>query len=284
MLTRELGRASFIWGSSTHNTRIERLWVEVGSQFARRWRAFFYRLEALHGLDRSNPHHLWLLHLLFLDMINNDCDDFRAEWNCHPISGEGHSQSPNDMAFIGQVQHGVYADDYEDVHPTILERYYGVHGRTASRASGQTGAGQLDDEDVPLPPPAHGDDDDSEDSQIENNGHLAQQIEDAHANNFHHDPVPVPKHANPFPDDTTMQIFHEALSAANDVDLVPEGYGLLPDEWVDGVYPTFEILKSGRRGTKQLRVALPDSIWRPRAEMWGRGLAILDHLGYMNEQ
>ncbi|KAJ7043418.1 hypothetical protein C8F04DRAFT_894034, partial [Mycena alexandri] len=66
---------------STNNTRIERLWVEVGSQFARRWRVFFYRL------DRTNPHHLWLLHLLFLDLINLDCKNFRAEWNCHPISG-----------------------------------------------------------------------------------------------------------------------------------------------------------------------------------------------------
>ncbi|KAJ6470499.1 hypothetical protein C8R45DRAFT_937408 [Mycena sanguinolenta] len=30
-------RASFMWGSSTRNTHIERLWVEVGTQFARRW-------------------------------------------------------------------------------------------------------------------------------------------------------------------------------------------------------------------------------------------------------
>ena len=37
--------ASFMWGSSTHNTQIERLWVEVGTQFARSWRAFFFRLE-----------------------------------------------------------------------------------------------------------------------------------------------------------------------------------------------------------------------------------------------
>ncbi|KAJ7214025.1 hypothetical protein GGX14DRAFT_360623 [Mycena pura] len=94
-----LGRASFMWGSLTHNTRIERLWVEVGSQFARSWRAFFYRLEALHGLDRGNPHHLWLLHKLFLDLINDDCDEFRAEWNCHPILGEGHDRSPNVRLF-----------------------------------------------------------------------------------------------------------------------------------------------------------------------------------------
>jgi hypothetical protein len=42
ILLRGPNRASFMWGSSTFNTRIERLWVEVGSQFARRWRAFFF--------------------------------------------------------------------------------------------------------------------------------------------------------------------------------------------------------------------------------------------------
>lgn len=87
-------RASFMWGTSTHNTRIERMWGEVGSVFARAWRAFFFRLERLHQLDRKNPHHLWLLHLLFLDAINQDCTDWQQFWNCHPISGFGHDRSP----------------------------------------------------------------------------------------------------------------------------------------------------------------------------------------------
>ncbi|KAJ6605448.1 hypothetical protein DFH09DRAFT_897524 [Mycena vulgaris] len=112
---------------------------------------------------------------------------------------------------------------------------------------------------------------------------LEQRIEHAHAENFHHDPVSVPKHANPFSDDETMELFHDTLSAADENGIVPPGYGLLPEEWEDGVYPTYEILKSGRRGGKRLRVALPDSIWRPRAEMWGRGLAISNQLSYINE-
>lgn len=107
------GRASFMWGSyiffsfcttseaslsiirSTRNTRIERLWVEVGTQFARRWRAFFTRLGRLHGLDRKNPAHLWLLHHLFLSELNEDCDEFQDEWNLHPLRGRMTSdQSP----------------------------------------------------------------------------------------------------------------------------------------------------------------------------------------------
>lgn len=40
---RGCGWASFIWGSSTHKTRIEHLWVEVGSQFACAWRALGFQ-------------------------------------------------------------------------------------------------------------------------------------------------------------------------------------------------------------------------------------------------
>ena len=89
-----LRQSSFLL-SSTRNTRVERLWVEVGSQFARRWRGFFLRLERLHRLNRDNPHHLWLLHYLFLDEINNDCEEFRNQWKHHPIAGKaGNDKSP----------------------------------------------------------------------------------------------------------------------------------------------------------------------------------------------
>jgi len=101
ILLRGLHRASFMWGSSTHNTRIERLWAEVGSQFARLWRAFFLRLERLHFLDRSNPNHLFILHLLFLDNINNDCNDFKKNWNAHSISS-ANNKSPN-VSFISTI-------------------------------------------------------------------------------------------------------------------------------------------------------------------------------------
>jgi hypothetical protein len=95
IIQRGRNRAGFLWGSSTHNTRIERLWVEVGSQFARAWRALFFRLEDLHGLDRKDSCHLWLLHFLFLDSTDRDCKEFIENWNAHPISGAGQDQSPN---------------------------------------------------------------------------------------------------------------------------------------------------------------------------------------------
>jgi hypothetical protein len=95
ILLRGLNHASFMWGPLVFNTPIERLWVEVGKRFVRQWRAFFTRLERCHLLERTNPHHRWLLHYLFLDMINEDCKKFCEEWNAHPISGVGGGRSPN---------------------------------------------------------------------------------------------------------------------------------------------------------------------------------------------
>ena len=79
---------------STSNTRIERLWVEVGRHFARLWRGFFTRLERNHKLNRKDPEHIWTLQFLFMGEIQRDCDEFRKDWNSHPLSGRGHNRSP----------------------------------------------------------------------------------------------------------------------------------------------------------------------------------------------
>ncbi|KAF8131305.1 hypothetical protein K438DRAFT_839544 [Mycena galopus ATCC 62051] len=66
-----------------------------------------------------------------------------------------------------------------------------------------------------------------------------------------------------------MQLFYDSLEVAIQQEIVPSGYGLLEDEWDEDGYPSFEILKSGCRGGKQLQIAPPDGIWRPRAETLG---------------
>ncbi len=108
ILLRGLNRASFMWGPSVFNTRIERLWVEVGQRFVRQWHAFFLCLERCHLLERNNSSHCWLLHHLFLELINEDCQKFCNEWNSHPISSaEGHSPNVCHL-IIGQFQFTVF--------------------------------------------------------------------------------------------------------------------------------------------------------------------------------
>lgn len=76
------------------------MWVEVGTHFVRRWRAFFTRLERMHHLDAENAVHRWLLHTLFLGAINDDCCDFSDTWNAHPMDGAGTQNRSPDVSFL----------------------------------------------------------------------------------------------------------------------------------------------------------------------------------------
>ncbi|KAI0653875.1 hypothetical protein C8Q70DRAFT_918343 [Cubamyces menziesii] len=104
---RGVGRGSYIWGRSVHNIRIERLWADVTTGFGQKWKAFFRQLEASYGLDINSDAHLWLLHHLFLDVINRDAGQWAATWNSHIIArrGERH-MTPHQMYVHGLAQRG----------------------------------------------------------------------------------------------------------------------------------------------------------------------------------
>ncbi|KAJ7223353.1 hypothetical protein GGX14DRAFT_352040, partial [Mycena pura] len=250
---------------STRNTRIERLWVEVGTQFARRWRAFFTRLGRLHGLDRKAPAQLWLLHQLFLPALNEDCNEFQEEWNLHPISGRmSNNQSPADMRFLGQTTEGIYHHDPLDgIHPDSINRYYDVAGARRHRNRHQTGAGIASDEEEDSEP-----DTDTEPTPEEA---LENQIESDLAENIRHTPVKVARHQSPFEDAEEEQDFLELLKEVLETDSLPEDYGILEDEWEEENYPEIETIRPGRRA-KELVIVLPRREWFPRAVQWTQAL------------
>ncbi|KAJ7245205.1 hypothetical protein C8J57DRAFT_1438317 [Mycena rebaudengoi] len=180
---------------STRNTRIERLWVEVGTQFARRWRGFFTRLERMHGLDHDNPHHLWLLHYLFLDAINLDCQNSRLNgtvirWEEPGIKG-WHRRT---YSFISETEHGV-EEDQPGVHPSVLEEFYGVE----------------------------------EDHDDEWEG-VDDLIADEQANDIRHEAVEVPSNGSPFSPEL-QAVFFDALQEVQAQEIIPEDFGLLLDSY-----------------------------------------------------
>jgi hypothetical protein len=82
------------------------------------------------------------------------------------------------MRFMSELERGKYANEFEDVHPDILNRYFGVHGTPAYRQ--HSGAGESDSDDT---------DSDSLDEQI-----LADQ-----ESHIHHELIDIPKHVTSFP-------------------------------------------------------------------------------------
>jgi len=168
------------------------------------------------------------------------------------------------MRLLGQISQGVYVDEYDDVNPHILEQFYGVVGKPTVREAGQTGAG-------------HGSDDDEDFTQVDADEDWVDEDE-AHAEtqpNIRHEPVPVPSNNNPFTS-AQFQHFNAAFHRCMVENLLPSGYGICPEEWVNGTYPTMENIPTGRRGSKELSIRLTDEIWRPRAEKWVRGLYLLN--------
>lgn len=64
-------------------------------------------LEAHHGLDPSQPAHIWLLHHLFLKSVNQDAQEWANAWDSHKLQMKGQCEhSPHDMFFFGTLQEG----------------------------------------------------------------------------------------------------------------------------------------------------------------------------------
>ncbi|KAG1852846.1 hypothetical protein DFJ58DRAFT_660990 [Suillus subalutaceus] len=114
-------RGSYIWGRSVHNIRIERLWVDWTSGVGSKWKTFFQNLEVHDGLDPELPSHIWLLHHLFLNIINTEGLQWANSWNAHTMTLPGQrNDSPHALRFFSIISGGGRGID---AHGNVLPHF-----------------------------------------------------------------------------------------------------------------------------------------------------------------
>lgn len=156
---------------------------------------------------------------------------------------------------MGQTRYGVYHDDCQDVHPDLINQFYGVWGAHVLRRDNQTGAG-------------HPADEEDSDDELQHRLHLEQvvihqQVEHAH------DAVHVLVHRTPFSNPGDEVAFFMMLRNIILHDITPDGFGLMEED------SPFEVISVGRRGSKQINISLADLVWCDRARLWCQSLTVL---------
>ena len=103
-------RGSIITGSSVHNCRVERAHRDIYSGVLCFFARTFAHLEDSGLLDPLNELHLFALHYTFMPRINKCLQEFKRQWENHPLSSEG-NRSPLQLYTAGMLEneHSGYA-------------------------------------------------------------------------------------------------------------------------------------------------------------------------------
>jgi len=125
LMNRGMGdRNSVLVGKSTQNQRIERFWRDVYKEILKKYYNIFRYFES-QGFDIDDEASMFVLHYLFLNLLNEDLERFRNSWNNHKLRTEN-GYTPNqlialnqdvaDSIFVDPDTFGVYYENGVDTH------------------------------------------------------------------------------------------------------------------------------------------------------------------------
>lgn len=113
MLAHRRRERCVIAGSSVHNTRVERMHLEVKIQVVNTFKAIFLDFEREGILDRDNDTDLFCIHYVFLPRINRALQEFRQGHNNHSLRTE-RNRTPLQLFFTNSHLIPQYEEDETD--------------------------------------------------------------------------------------------------------------------------------------------------------------------------
>ena len=118
-------------GRSCHNTRIERFWGECNRNVMGKYAAEFTYLEQLDLLDRHDENDSWVLHEVYLPIINQKLVEMEDYCNNHPITS-ANGQTPNQMHAISALRDQVISTSVSAGTIDILHNWQNVFSPDSS--------------------------------------------------------------------------------------------------------------------------------------------------------
>lgn len=104
----QLGSDALKIVSSVHNQRIERLWRDSTEKAMIDYMNLFADLRNEEILNIEVDEQLWLIHFLFLDLINQSLERFLQSWNNHSLRTENFHLSPNQIEFFAKRDNNMF--------------------------------------------------------------------------------------------------------------------------------------------------------------------------------
>lgn len=172
------------------------------------------------------------------------------------------------MRLLGKARFGVYRDECEGIHPSLISKFYGADSSKSHRKHNAPGAGHPPDEDINNDIPQIVDN-------LPDPERVAADVVENQMPHVRHEGVQVADDYYPFTTESSSQSFFAELHHMVTDNIVPVGYNVAPQEWPQGQYPETETLSVGHRRKNELIISLKENVWQKRSVLWAQAMYCL---------
>jgi hypothetical protein len=163
------------------------------------------------------------------------------------------------MRLVGEIEGGLYADEWQDIDEEELFEHLGVHNKTTEEAVHRDVPS-----DVSSSGSSHPERGSRSSASFSTNSFIRQRVR----REILHHPVKVRRIEIPFHSDADRERLFERIASMNSRGEIPDGFGIGDGEDGDVNYYPIQPIHVGRGRLRKLDISLPKAVWLPRIRLW----------------